>query len=182
MKIVIVYESMFGNTRQIAEAIAEGTKSLALASVVNVNDITPVVLANADAVIVGAPTHAHSLSRPQTRVAATEEAADPARELALEPQAPGTGIREWLAARPAVPEYFAAFDTRIDVARVLSGAASTKIDHKLHAMGAQRLVDAESFLVGKDNRLDAHERERAAVWGLRVAHEAEKKLARARVV
>ena len=179
MKIVIVYESMFGNTRQIAEAIAEAGKDLALVSVVNVNDITPVVLANADAVIVGAPTHAHSLSRPETRAEAAKEAADPERGLTMEPKASETGVREWLASKPEVPAYFAAFDTRADVPRVLSGAASAKIDRKLAKLGAKRLVDAESFLV-KDNRLERDEQDRAAAWGVRVAQATEKQLAHAR--
>jgi hypothetical protein len=178
MKIVIVYESMFGNTREIAEAIGEGCKDAALDSVVNVNDITPVILANADVVIVGAPTHAHSLSRPQTRAEAVKEAADPAQNLTLEPRAAETGVREWLAGRPDVPAYFAAFDTRVDIARILSGAASTKIDHKLHALGSKRLVDSESFLV-KDNHLEEPERERARTWGHQVAQAAEKKLSKA---
>jgi menaquinone-dependent protoporphyrinogen IX oxidase len=175
MKIVIVYESMFGNTREIADAIAEGCKDLALDSVVNVNDITPVILANADAVIVGAPTHAHGLSRPESRAEAAKWAADPAKKLTLEPKAEGTGVREWLAGKPAVPAFFAAFDTRADIARILSGAASTKIDHKLHSLGAQRLVDAESFLV-KDNRLEASEQARARAWGRQVAQAAEEQL------
>ena len=181
MKIVIVYESMFGNTRQIAEAMAEGSKDVALVSVVNVNDVTPVILANADVVVVGAPTHAHSLSRPATRAEAVKEAEDPTKGLALEPKASETGVREWLAGKPDVPTYFAAFDTRADVVRVLSGAASAKIDRKLHALGSKRLVDAESFLV-KDNRLEPTEQGRATAWGQQVAQAAEKKLAQTHAV
>jgi hypothetical protein len=173
MKIVIVYESMFGNTRQIAEAIADGVRDTALVSVVNVNDITPPVLENANIVIVGAPTHVHSLSRPATRAEAVKEAADPAQCLALEPNAEGTGVREWLDSGPSLPGLFAAFDTRADVARVLSGAASSKIDRMLHGLGSRRLDKAESFLV-KDNRLDAGERDRAQRWGTQLVVAAEK--------
>jgi menaquinone-dependent protoporphyrinogen IX oxidase len=173
MKIVIVYESMFGNTRQIAEAIADGARDTALVSVVNVNDITPPVLENANIVIVGAPTHAHSLSRPATRAEAAKEASDPAKALALEPKAEGRGVREWLESGPSLPGLFAAFDTRADVARVLSGAASSKIDRMLHGLGSKRLDKAESFLVN-DNRLDAGERDRAQRWGAQLAKAAEK--------
>lgn len=175
MKIVIVYESMFGNTRQVAEAIADGVRDAALVSVVNVNDITPPVLANADVVVVGAPTHAHSLSRPQTRAEAAKWAADPKRDIALEPNADGTGVREWLASKPLAPAFFAAFDTRTDIARILSGAASTKIDRKLHGLGSKRLVDAESFLVNSANHLDADERRRAEDWGMQLTTAAEKR-------
>lgn len=181
MKIVIVYESMFGNTRQIAEAIADGVRDAALVSVVNVNDITSPVLENADVVVVGAPTHAHSLSRPSTRAEAVKEAADPAHELALEPKAEGTGVREWLESKPPVPAFFAAFDTRADIARILSGAASTKIDRRLHGLGSKRLTDAESFLV-KDNRLDEGESDRAGLWGFHLVMEAQKRAAGAHVV
>ena len=126
--------------------------------------------------IVGAPTHARRLSRPATRAEAVKEAADPERGLTLEPKASVAGIREWLAAGPDVPACFAAFDTRSDVALILSGAASAKIDHKLRALGAKRLVDAESFLV-KDNRLETTEQDRATAWGRQVAQAAEKSLA-----
>lgn len=104
MKIVIVFESMFANTRQIAEAIADGARDPALVSVVNVNDITLPVLENANIVIVGAPTHAHTLSRPATRAEAVKEAADPTKGLALEPNAESTGIREWLETAPSLPD------------------------------------------------------------------------------
>lgn len=179
MKILIVYESMFGNTRRVAEAIADGAKEVALVSAVNVNDLTPVVLANADAIVVGAPTHDRSLSRPETRAEAIHEAADPTRHVALEPSASGMGIREWLEGKPEVPDFFAAFDTRTDVPRSISGAASTLIDRKLHALGTKRLVDAESFLVDKDNQLDPYEKDRATEWGLHVGQAAAKKIAKA---
>ena len=173
MKIVIVFESMFGNTRQIAEAIADGVRDSALVSVVNINDITPPVLENANVVIVGAPTHAHSLSRPATRAEAVKEAADPTEGLALEPNAESTGVREWLESGPSLPGLFAAFDTRADVARILSGAASSKIERMLYSLGSKRLDKAESFLV-KDNRLDAGERDRAQQWGTHLIVMAEK--------
>ncbi len=180
MKIVIVFESMFGNTRQIAEAIADGARDPALVSVVNVNDITLPVLENANIVIVGAPTHAHTLSRPATRAEAVKEAADPTKGLALEPNAESTGIREWLETAPSLPGLFAAFDTRADIARVLSGAASSKIDRMLYSLGSKRLDKAQSFLV-KDNRLDEGERDRAQRWGTQLVIAAEKFSAEAAV-
>ncbi|MDQ1581178.1 MAG: hypothetical protein QOD05_1953 [Microbacteriaceae bacterium] len=169
MKVIVVYESMFGNTRQVAEAIAKGVAQKALVSVLNVNDVTAMVLANSTVVIVGAPTHAHGLSRPPSRAEAATQAAEPERELTLEPRSQGIGVREWLASKPAIPEYFAAFDTRMDVPRVLSGAASAKIDRILHNLGGKRLVPAESFLVDTKNRLESDERPRADAWGAAVA-------------
>lgn len=173
MKFVIVYESMFGNTRQIAEAIRDGIADVSLVSVVNVNEMTPMILANSDVVLVGAPTRVHGLSRPSTRVKAAEEAAEPARGLILESAAMGIGVREWLAGKPALPRHFAAFDTRVDVAHIVSGAASTKIDRTLRGLGAQRLAPAESFLVDRQNHLDVDERPRARAWGAALARAAQ---------
>jgi hypothetical protein len=123
MKAMIIYESMFGNTREAAEAIAEGLGANTDVTVVPVWSAS-VSTADLDLLIVGAPTHAHSLSRPASRVEAGQWAEDTTKDLRLEPNAEGMGVREWLESCVAVPPRFAAFDTRADIARVLSGSAA----------------------------------------------------------
>src|SRR6188768_1862470 len=100
MRALIVYESMYGNTRAIAQAIADGLKPGAEVELVPVGQATPELLAWAELVVVGAPTHAHGMSHPSTRLSASEAVVKPGNTLRLEPEAEATGVREWLAAMP----------------------------------------------------------------------------------
>ena len=50
-----------------------------------------------DLLVVGGPTHVHSLSTERTRKAASDAAVKPSSGLILEPSATGPGVREWLA-------------------------------------------------------------------------------------
>src|SRR4051794_34303203 len=56
MRALIVYESMYGNTRQIAEAIAEGCRQAGEASVVRAASCDPAMLAGLDLLVIGGPT------------------------------------------------------------------------------------------------------------------------------
>ena len=163
MDAVIVYESMFGATRQIAEAIARGMRAGATVTLVNVNDAGhsfPV----ADLVLVGGPTHVHGMSRPATRDEAAVWAHDAERHLSLEPGAPGIGIREWLDGLTGPFGRFLAFDTRVDTSRLLSGSAATHIQKALRRAGGEPVAESESFLV-HDNELEAGELARAEALG-----------------
>ena len=64
MRAIVVYESMYGNTRTIAEALGDGLRPKFETSVLPVDKATTDVIATADLVAVGGPTHAHSISRP----------------------------------------------------------------------------------------------------------------------
>ena len=56
MYALVVYESMFGNTRQIAEAVAEGLGSAMEVRVVEVGTAPPVVGEDVALLVVGGPT------------------------------------------------------------------------------------------------------------------------------
>jgi menaquinone-dependent protoporphyrinogen IX oxidase len=161
--VTIVYESMFGSTRQIAESIASGIEdsTVRVARVDEVGQLTDRV----DLLIVGAPTHAHSLSRPASRKQAAEWAADPKQHLTLESHATGHGVREWLDSFSRVPKFVAAFDTRADIPEIFSGAASRKIERVLTKLGGQVLADRVSFVVDKSSQLKPGQRELAREWG-----------------
>lgn len=159
----IVYESMFGATRQIAEAIAAGIRSAAHADVVPVHDAG--ALGPADLLIVGAPTHAHALSRPQTRADAANWVTRRDSHLRLEPEFDGDGIREWLPSAPLPNRGFAAFDTRADMPRIFTGSAAAGIDKRLRKRGAAPLADTRSFLVDRDSALLPDQLEEAEKWG-----------------
>ncbi len=166
---MIVYESMFGNTHRIAGAIAEGLGPGASVEVVAVTSEQMDPLGDADLVIIGAPTHAHSLSTQSSRKEAEEWAADPERNLQLDPHAPGRGVREWLDSEPPLPHLYAAFDTRADMIRLFTGAASTPITRMLGRRRMEAIVPAESFVVSMHNELAGGEEDRAREWGQRIA-------------
>ena len=97
MSIVVVYESMFGNTRTIALAIAEGLAPFGAVSTANVNDPgVKEAIRSADLLVLGGPTHVHGMTRPSSRKEAAAWAEDTSKNLTLEPSAPGTGVREWI--------------------------------------------------------------------------------------
>ena len=85
----ILYESMFGNTRQVAEAIAEGLRTFAAVTVLPVREAPESI--DGDLLVIGGPTHVHGLSRPATRAQARAWADDTAKHLTLEPDAEGWG-------------------------------------------------------------------------------------------
>jgi hypothetical protein len=124
---------------------------------------------DADLVIVGGPTHAHGMSRPQTRQAAVTKPAQYGGGAAPEPAADGIGLREWFDGLPQMSGPAAAFDTRADVPVVLAGRASKGIAQRLQR-GGFRLVDrSQGFLVAKGGGLKPGEADRAEQWGATLA-------------
>ena len=63
MSTVVVYESMFGNTKTIAEAIAEGLRGAGQVALGSVDDLSPDQAADARLLVVGGPTHGHGMAR-----------------------------------------------------------------------------------------------------------------------
>jgi hypothetical protein len=168
MRALVVYESMYGNTHQVAETIANGLADAADVEILTVEDATADLVRTADLVVVGGPTHAHGMSRASTRKAAVE-AAEKKPELELDPDAPGVGLREWFASLPQCSAKGAAFDTRIDAPAFLTGRASKGIARHLRKQGFEPIVEPESFLVTKDNILVAGEADRARSWAEAIA-------------
>jgi flavodoxin len=58
-KVLVVYESKYGNTRRVAEAIIEGMKVISGIEAIlrEWKDINPKELPNYDAVLIGSPNH-----------------------------------------------------------------------------------------------------------------------------
>ena len=169
MRAVIVYESMFGSTRAIAEAIADGL-SPSEVRVVRAADADAVVLEGVDLLVVGGPTHAHSMSRPSTRKNTPNYVNKPGSEIALESGADtARGVREWLGSLEHLEVSAAAFDTRFNGPAAFTGRASRAIARKLSGLGFVLVVPPESFLVDKKGHLVAGETDRARAWGARLA-------------
>jgi hypothetical protein len=165
MKAVVAYESIYGNTRRIAEAIAAGLEPLGEVAVISVNHEDSGGADGADLLVVGGPTHMHglatSMSRKQAAQAAEEE------DVSVEPgAAEGPGLRNWLSERAGEGTPAAAFDTRIDRSAVLTGAAARGIAKRLRRRGYELLADPESFFVeDSEGPLAAGELDRARAWG-----------------
>jgi flavodoxin len=70
MRALVVYESMFGNTRLVASNIADGLRADYEVTVVPVAEATPELVAAADLLVAGAPTHMHGLPSGWTRMLA----------------------------------------------------------------------------------------------------------------
>jgi hypothetical protein len=172
-KAVVVYESMYGNTHLIADAVAEGVAEAAGANdasvvVVAVDDADPDVVSGVDLLVVGGPTHVHGMSRASTRKAAVEAAAKPDSDLEVEPDAEGVGLREWFDSLEPLSLDAAAFDTRMKGPQAFTGRASKGIAKRLRDRGCTLVVEPESFLVTKENHLLDDEITHARTWGARL--------------
>jgi hypothetical protein len=169
MKAVVIYESMYGNTHLVADAIATGLRDAADVVVVPVDDATAALLADADLLVVGGPTHVHGMSRESTRKAAAEAAEKPGSDLEMDPDAEGPGLREWFDAIDPISTKAAAFDTRLKAPAAITGRASKGIAKRLRDHGCTVVVEPESFLVTKDNHLLDEETAHARNWGAQLA-------------
>ncbi len=169
MRTVVVYESMYGNTHLVADAVGRGLGPAT--EVISVHDATAERIAGADLLVVGGPTHVHSLTRESTRHAAADAAAQPESALTMDPDSYGDGLREWFDRLPeaAAGTRAAAFDTRMPGPAMLTGRASRGIAKRLHHHGYAVVGEPESFLVAKDNTLRDHELEHATAWGAALA-------------
>lgn len=143
-RALVVFESMFGNTEQVARVVAEALEEDGWA--VTTHRVTdpgvPGGRLDVDLVVVGAPTHAFSLSRPSTRADAVRQGADPTRA--------AIGVREWLEeAAPAEGRHvpLVAFDTRVTKVRRLPMAAGPRALKLARRRGFDTPVDAGAFLV-----------------------------------
>ncbi|MGL5849380.1 MAG: flavodoxin family protein [Phycicoccus sp.] len=160
MRALVVYESMWGNTREIAQAVADG---LGGTPVHDVDHVTAEEAARADLLVLGGPTHAFSLSRPGTRHDARVQGATEGSER--------RGLREWIDELPqTMPARVATFDTRVTAVRHLPGSAARSAARHLRTGHDGRVVARESFYVeATPGPLAAGEVIRAREWGRRLA-------------
>jgi hypothetical protein len=167
MSVLFVVESQFGNTRQAADAVAEGLRealgAVAPVPVVDAADARPDVPEDVRLLVVGGPTHAFSMTREKTRKDAQSQGA-----AAHDPAA--SGIREWIGrvqARPGIQ--VVTFDTRVKVPG-LPGSAAKSAMKALRDRGFEHVERGETFWVqGTDGPLKDGERERARAWGAELA-------------
>lgn len=164
MQAIVVYESLYGNTRKIADAIVEGLQTSVEARAVRVGDARPALIADISLVVVGGPTHAWGLSRRRTRQIAADDVAK--RDGTVERAAVEMGVREWLMDIEGKGHRSAAFDTRLDRPHFLTGSAVRGIERGLLAADFTIFSRPRSFRVtGSAGPLAEGELERARQWG-----------------
>ena len=143
MNTLVVYHSQFGNTEQVAQAIAGVFQGAGAARTLSTERFTAADLQDVDLVVMGTPTHKMNL--PQ----------------AVRP------IFEELPRRSLRGVPIAAFDTSYRMSAFLARfTAAKRTDRKLRKLGGKQLVPPETFHV-KDHHegpLYDGEIERAKTW------------------
>lgn len=138
MKGYVVFDSAYGNTKAVAEAVADGLKPVSAAAV-SVTEFNPGILAGGDLLVVGSPINGW---RPTPRI--TE----------LLTQLGGGKLNNVKAA---------AFDTRVRF--FIHGDAAKKMTKLLKEAGAHVISPPAPFYVrGTEGPLRAGELDKAAAW------------------
>lgn len=139
MKAHIVYDSAFGNTKSVAEAVAGSLGELG-ASPVPVGDFRPDDLAAGDLLVLGSPINGW---RPTPKI---------------------TQLLSMLGDGHLKGVKAAAFDTRVRM--FVHGDAAKKMAHTLRNSGADIISEPMPFYVqGSEGPLRPGEIEKAARWG-----------------
>lgn len=148
MQSVVIYDSKFGNTERIADAIARGLGTLGSALVMDTAEASGTnqqAVIGLDLVLLGGPTQR---------------------------RAPSPALRSFMDALPAglrgVPA--ATFDTRYRGSTWIMGSAAAEAAKVLRKAGSAVVAPPESFFIGRGGplerqALEAGEIERAEAWG-----------------
>ncbi|GLW74131.1 flavodoxin [Kitasatospora phosalacinea] len=164
MRAVIVHESVYGNTGQVAAAIAEGVRQAEPTADVQclpVAEAGPDAVEGADLLVVGGPTHMRGMTTGVSRALAARSGA---------PEHGGPGLRSWFHSLPdgGGSARAAAFDTRAEVKH--AGAAADGIAARLTRHHYDLAAEPAGFLVeGTEGPLRAGESDRARAWGAQLA-------------
>jgi flavodoxin len=150
MNALVLYDSQYGDTQRIAQAIADTLAEFGEARAVRLDPSQPVDLQGVDLFIVGCPTHGW---RPTQAVQSFPE------EVSSEEFGSLAG---------------ACFDTRFRLPRFMTGSAAKVMAGKLREKGVSLLVEPESYFVeGTEGPLREGELERAATWARQIVDEVE---------
>lgn len=166
MKAVVVYQSLWGNTASVAQAIAKGLGSGAKA--LSTTEATPATLKGADLIVAGSPIHAFNLPSKETVRGAGDR---PDSYGDAPPDTSQQLMRDWLVDLPThLGAAAASFDT--GVAGPLGRGGASRILKRLKKAGLKPIAKPMGFKVAmrttestrKGMLLDG-EVERAREWG-----------------
>jgi flavodoxin len=141
MHTLVIYESQFGNTEQIAQAIAQALAECGSVRLEPMGKAGHAVLQGVDLLVLGSPTQF---------LEATPD------------------MLAWLDHIPpktldGMP--IAVFDTRYDMLKLFSGSAADVISKEVQKRGGRLIAPPESFFVtGREGPLKVGEVERAVAW------------------
>jgi len=152
MQTLVIYNSKFGNTEKVAQAIARGIGQVSEVRVTSTDEAMHVVetlASRPDLVLIGGPTQNHG---------------------------PSAGLRAFVNALPVslrgIPS--ACFDTRYRGPILLMGSAGSAAAKALAKAGAEMVAAPESFFIVRhgpmpQQTLEPGEIERAEAWGRAIA-------------
>jgi flavodoxin len=156
VKTLVVYYSKFGNTKRVAEAIAQVLMPAGGARAISIDQLSASDLDGVDLVVMGSPTHYQNLPK------------------AVRP------IFNTLPRRALTGKSVAAFDTSLRAwGPLMLLTAAHRLLPKLRRLGGKRVVPPETFLVvrGSDQLEDGETRqdilcdgeiERAEEWAVTI--------------
>ena len=146
MNTLIVYDSQFGNTEQIAQKLADVLGTFGQTRLVQASAMHPGEFQGLDMLIVGCPTQAWNAT-PAMRAFLKDLASEQRGSLAV-----------------------ACFDTRFRMPGWITGSAAGVLRKTFKTMGIQLIVPPESFFVkGREGPLHSGELDRAEIWARRLA-------------
>ena len=150
MKVLVVYDSKFGNTEKVAQAITAALGTGEDIRLAKVNAIAPQDIGALDVLIVGSPTHVFGPTR---------------------------AIKSFVGSlKPYIPSNLraAAFDT--GYRSRLSGSAAKRIEKALRRSGCSIIAPASRFIVtGNEGPLAEGELDKAVAWAKGILEAFEKK-------
>jgi len=157
MNALVIYDSQFGNTEQIARAIGRELSPSYTVTIARIKEIVPARLAEYDLIVAGSPTQRFR---------------------------PTAGMTEYLKSIPAgalAGIRVAAFDTRLTVEEIekvailaffvrIFGYAAAPIARQLMKKGGRQAAAPEGYYVaGMEGPLVSGELERASSWARSLA-------------
>jgi flavodoxin len=157
MNALLVFDSVHGNTEQVARAVADGLKPIFSVRLAKADPAGGLAVEGLDLILVGGPTHRHRMSR---------------------------RLRDWFDSIPRKSLRgirVAAFDTRYRMPAWLSGCAAGEIARRLRKLGGRPVLPPQSFFVERDvppegtkrrhdrERMEMGEPDRAAAWAGEIA-------------
>jgi hypothetical protein len=161
LNAVVVYESHWGNTAAIAEAIAAGLGPEARA--LTTDEASDAAVAAAELIVAGAPVIAFGL--PSDKM--LDSLGSKSRKAPAPPDLSHPSMRSWLARLPFGRGHSAAFETGI---RWSPGGATGAIDRGLEVAGYRPVGKSRRFVVkGTYGPLRDGELELARQWGAELA-------------
>jgi len=144
MNTLIIYDSTYGSTEEIAQAITDSLAQRCSVRLLRVNKVQPSDLKGVDLLVLGCPT------------------------LKRKPTAAVQAFLDCVSRRPLKGVSAAVFDTRYRKLRLLAGSAAGVVADRLHKAGVNVLLPPQSFfVVAREGPLGEDELERATAW----AHE-----------